>query len=144
MVEDYDRIESAVLMARFTEYDDWNCRERDRVARYLEFLLEDPQQHRDHPAGGYAGRGERRGEALAAPDRRGARNIAEGQALGVITAQQDNRLLAAMVLGAVRAAAASELSESTGVDPRRWQTRSGSSWAPASAWRNRNEQQHKR
>ena len=43
MVEDfYDRIESSVLMARFAEYDDWNRRERDRVARYLEFLLEDP------------------------------------------------------------------------------------------------------
>ena len=119
VVEDfYDRVETTVLMARFAEYDDWNQRERDRVARYLEFLLADPLSTavitRLAGTPEVASVEARRWQRLIDE---GARNIAEGQTLGVITAKQDSRLLAAMVLGAVRAAAASELSESTGVDP---------------------------
>ena len=119
VVEDfYDRIESDVLMARFAEYDDWNRRERDRVARYLAFLLADPMGRTvitrlastPAVAGIEAGRWQRLIEE-------GANNIAEGQAQGVITAAQDSRLLAAMVLGAVRAAATSEFSDTTGIDP---------------------------
>ena len=119
VVEDfYDRVEAAVLMARFAEYDDWDRRERDRVARYLEFLLEDPLSRtvisRLASTPAVAGVEARRWQRLI---EEGARNIAEGQALGAITATQDSRMLAAMVLGAVRAAATSELTGSTGVDP---------------------------
>lgn len=119
VVEDfYDRVEATVLMARFAEYEDWGRRERDRVARYLEFLLEDPLSRTviarlastPSVAGVEAGRWQRLIEE-------GARNIAEGQNRGVIRAKQDSRLLAAMVLGAVRAAAISEISENTGIEP---------------------------
>lgn len=119
VVEDfYDRVESSVLMARYAEYDDWSRRERDRVARYLEFLLAEPLSRRvitqlaGTPA--VASVEARRWRRLIDE---GARNIAEGQSLGVIAAQQDSRLLAAMVLGAVRAAVTTELSENSGVDP---------------------------
>ncbi len=119
VVEDfYDRVEASVLMARFDEYDDWALRERDRVARYITFLLGDPlsinvlMRLAGTPA--VAAVEARRWERLIAE---GARNIAEGQAQGAITAGQDSRLLAAMVLGAARAAVATEFSENTGVDP---------------------------
>lgn len=119
VVEDfYDRVEDSVLMARFEEYDDWSRRERDRVARYLTFLLEDPltrtvvMRLAGTPA--VAGIESRRWQKLIDE---GARNIAEGQARGAIRATQDSHLLAAMVLGAVRAAATSELSQDTDVNP---------------------------
>ena len=118
VVEDfYDRVEADVLMARFDEYDDWNRRERDRVARYLAFLLDDPLSGpvitRLAGTSAVAGVEAVRWQRLIDE---GARNIAEGQALGVITAQQDSRLLAAMVLAAVRSAASIEISTNSGVD----------------------------
>lgn len=119
VVEDfYDRVESNVLMARFEEYDDWSQRERDRVARYLEFLLQDSMsrsviaQLAGTPA--VAVVEARRWQRLI---EEGAKNIAEGQALGAISARQNSGMLAAMVLGAVRAAAASELADNSGIDP---------------------------
>jgi AcrR family transcriptional regulator len=119
VVEDfYDRVEASVLMARFDDYEDWALRERDRVARYIEFLLGDPlsvnvlMRFAGTPA--VAVVEAKRWERLIAE---GARNIAEGQTRSVITATQDSRLLAAMALGAVRAAVATEFSESTGVEP---------------------------
>ena len=119
VVEDfYDRVESNVLMARFEDYDDWSRRERDRVARYLEFLLRDSMsrsviaQLAGTPA--VAVVEARRWQRLI---EEGAKNIAEGQSLGAITARQDSGLLAAMVLGAARAAAAGELADNSGIDP---------------------------
>ena len=38
----YDRIEASVLLARLDDIGDWEARERQRVQRYLDFLLEDP------------------------------------------------------------------------------------------------------
>lgn len=119
LVEDfYDRLEATVLMARFDEYQDWSRRERDRVARYLDFLLNDSLSRTviTRLAGTpvVAGVESRRWQRLV---EEGARNIAEGQARGAISATQDSRLLAAMVLGAVRTAAASEISYGSEVDP---------------------------
>jgi AcrR family transcriptional regulator len=132
VVEDfYDRVESAVLMAKLDSFDGWEMRERERTARYIEFLLADPLSStvitRLAGTPAVAAVEVRRWERLIAE---GARNIAEGQVRGVISSRQDSRLLAAMVLGAVRAAAVSELSENSGVDPRAlagdiWQFLSG-------------------
>ena len=56
----------------------------------------------------------RRWERLIAE---GARNIAEGQASGVVASKLNNYLLAAMVLGAVRAAVTTQVAENPGIDP---------------------------
>ncbi len=119
VVEDfYDRVETSVLMARLEDYEDWSQRERDRVASYLTFLLEDPltrtviMRLAGTPA--VAGVEARRWQRLIDE---GARNIAEGQARGAIRVRQDSYLLAAMVLGAVRSATTSELSREGEVDP---------------------------
>lgn len=119
LVEDfYDRLEASVLMARFEEYEDWSRRERDRVARYLEFLLNDPLSRivttRLAGTPAVAGVEAERWQRLI---QEGARNIAEGQTRGAIRATQDSRLLAAMVLGAARSAATTEISRGSGIDP---------------------------
>lgn len=116
----YDRVEDAVLMARFDEYDDWEARERDRVRRYIDFLLGDPLGVTIHtrlastPA--VAAVAEQRWDKLISA---GARNIADGQARGVVGAQLDSNLLAAMTLGATRAAIGRELAGGRPADPAR-------------------------
>ena len=101
----YDRIESAVLMARLEDIDDWETREKERVARYIDFLINDPlgvvmiTRLASTPA--VAAVEAKRWDALVTV---GARNMAEGQRAGAVTAGENSELLAAMVLGAVRAA----------------------------------------
>ncbi len=119
VVEDfYDRVEASVLMAKLDDDEDWSERERGRVASYLTFLLEDPLTRtviiRSTGAPAVAAVEARRWQRLIDE---GARNIAEGQARGAIRVEQDSHLLAAMVLGAVRSAASSELSRDAVVDP---------------------------
>ena len=102
----YDRIESAVLMARLEEIQDWEARERERVTRYIDFLMNDPlgvviiTRLARTPA--VAAVEAERWDALVTV---GARNIAEGQRSGAVRGTENSELLAAMVLGAVRAAA---------------------------------------
>jgi AcrR family transcriptional regulator len=114
----YDRVEDAVLMARFDDYDDWEARERDRVHRYIKFLLNDPlgitviTRLASAPAVAVV-EAERWEKLIEA----GSRNIAEGQAKGVVTANQDSTLLAAMALGATRAAVAKEFSKNKPATP---------------------------
>ncbi len=116
----YDRVEDAVLMARFDQYDDWEARERDRVRRYIDFLLGDPlgvtinTRLASTPA--VAAVAEQRWDKLISA---GARNIADGQARGVVGAQLDSNLLAAMTLGATRAAIGRELAAGRPADPAR-------------------------
>lgn len=108
----YDRVEDAVLMAPFKDYEDWEKRERDRVRRYIEFLLADDlgftivTRLAGSPA--VAAVEAERWDRLVTE---GSRNIAEGQARGVVTAPQDSTLLAAMALGATRSAVAREFAK---------------------------------
>ena len=108
----YDRIEAAVLMARIDEIGDWEAREQERVRRYIEFLLQDPlglvviTRLARTPA--VAAVEAERWDALVTV---GARNMAEGQASGSVQSPESSELLAAMVLGAVRAAVARALAE---------------------------------
>lgn len=101
----YDRVEDAVLMARLDEIEDWERREQERVSRYIEFLLNDPlglvviTRLANTPA--VVAVEAQRWDVLVSV---GARNMAEGQARGAIRSTLDSELLAAMVLGAVRAA----------------------------------------
>jgi AcrR family transcriptional regulator len=107
----FDRAEEAVLMARLEDHDSWEQREQERVRRYIEFLLADPlgvtviSRLAGTPA--VAAVEAERWDRLITE---GSRNIAEGQAGGVVTAPQDPTLLAAMVLGAARSAVAREFS----------------------------------
>ena len=116
----YDRAEDAVLMARFDDYENWEKRERDRVRRYIEFLLGDPlgvtvvTRLAGTPA--VAAVEAERWDRLVSE---GSRNIAEGQARGVVTASQDSILLAAMSLGATRSAVAREFAKSKPGKPAR-------------------------
>lgn len=116
----YDRAEDAVLMARFDDYENWEKRERDRVRRYIEFLLGDPlgvtvvTRLAGTPA--VAAVEAERWDRLVSE---GSRNIAEGQARGVVTASQDSTLLAAMSLGATRSAVAREFAKSKPGKPAR-------------------------
>ena len=116
----YDRAEDAVLMARFDDYADWEERDRDRVRRYIEFLLADPlgvtvvTRLAGTPA--VAAIGAQRWDQLVTE---GSRNIADGQARGVVKATQDATLLAAMVLGATRSAVAREFAKSKPGSPAR-------------------------
>ncbi|MEM9254811.1 MAG: TetR/AcrR family transcriptional regulator [Pseudomonadota bacterium] len=103
----YDRIEEAVLMARLEEIDDWELRERQRVHQYIEFLLDDPLgvtviTRLAHTPAVAAVEAERWYALVSV----GARNIAEGQASGAVGATEHSELLAAMVLGSIRAAVA--------------------------------------
>lgn len=113
----YDRLESAALMLRFDDHVDWETRERERVRLYIECLLTDPLGlvvlGRLADATGVAAVEAERWQALVTV---GARNIAEGQRRGVVAATQDPELLAAMVLGAVRAAVARLLPRRESVD----------------------------
>lgn len=103
----YDRVEDSVLMARLGEIDNWEERERERVRRYIEFLLSDPlgvtviSRLARTPA--VAGVEAERWDRLIAE---GSRNIAEGQSRGAVRDDADSTLLAAMALGAVRSAVA--------------------------------------
>ena len=107
-------------MARFKDYENWEKRERDRVRRYIEFLLGDPlgltvvTRLAGTPA--VAAVEAERWDRLVSE---GSRNIAEGQARGVVTASQDSTLLAAMVLGATRSAVAIEFAKSKPGKPAR-------------------------
>ncbi len=103
----YDRVEKAALMARLEDTDDWEARERERVRLYIDFLLADPLgvvvlSRLAHAPGVTAVEAERWERLVTV----GARNMAEGQNKGVVRASQDPELLAALVLGAVRAAVA--------------------------------------
>lgn len=113
----YDRLESAALMLRFDDDVDWETRERERVRLYIDCLLTDPLGlvvlGRLAHAPGVAAVEAQRWQALVTV---GARNIAEGQRRGVVGATQDPELLAAMVLGAVRAAVARLLPQRDSVD----------------------------
>ena len=113
----YDRVEDAVLMARLDEIEDWERREQERVSRYIEFLLNDPlglvviTRLANTPA--VAAVEAQRWDVLVSV---GARNMAEGQARGAIGGTLDSELLAAMVLGAVRAAVSRVLASGTPQD----------------------------
>jgi AcrR family transcriptional regulator len=103
----YDRVEQASLMARFGEETDWEAREQERLRLYIDFLLTDPLgivvlSRLAHAPGVAAVEAERWDRLVTV----GARNIAEGQQRQVVGAAQDPELLAAMVLGAARAAVA--------------------------------------
>ena len=116
----YDRVEASVLMARLDDFQDWEERERDRLRRYIEFLLADPlgltvvTRLAGTPAVA-AVEAERWDRLVSA----GSRNIAEGQTRGVVNARQDPTLLASMVLGAARAAVAREFAKSKPGKPAR-------------------------
>jgi AcrR family transcriptional regulator len=116
----YDRVEEAVLLARLDDYHDWEQREQDRLRRYIEFLLADPlgftvvTRLAGSPAVAVV-EAERWDRLVTA----GSRNIAEGQARGVVNAPQDPTLLASMVLGAARAAVAREFAKSKPGKPAR-------------------------
>lgn len=103
----YDRVEASVLMARLEEIKDWEERERERTGRYIDFLLGDPlgmtviTRLARTPAVAVV-EAERWDKLVTV----GARNIAEGQSSGAVPSRDDSELLAAMVLGAVRAAVA--------------------------------------
>lgn len=103
----YDRIEAASLMLHFDDDTDWETREMERLRLYIDFLLSDPLGivvlTRLADAPGVAAVDAERWQRLVTA---GARNIAEGQRRGVVRAPQEPELLAAMVLGAVRAAVA--------------------------------------
>lgn len=103
----YDRVEQVSLMARFDEVTDWEAREQERVRLYIDFLLTDPLGivvlSRLSHAPGVAAVEAQRWDRLVTV---GARNIADGQKRQVVRASQDPELLAAMVLGAARAAVA--------------------------------------
>ena len=108
----YDRVDDAALMARLHEIQDWEAREQERVYRYIEFLINDPlgvviiTRLARTPA--VAVVEAERWDALVAV---GARNVAEGQASGAVAARENSELLAAMVLGAVRAAVARAIAQ---------------------------------
>jgi len=103
----YDRVEEQSLMFRFDESEHWETREIERVRRYITFLLGDPlgvvMLSRLSHAPGVAAVEAKRWDDLVTV---GARNIAEGQKRGVVKAQQDPELLAALVLGSVRSSVA--------------------------------------
>jgi len=117
VVEDfYDRLEGEVLLDRLDDHTDWEARERDRVRRYIAFLVTDPlgrvvQSLAQVPA--VAAVEAARWERLVAV---GATNIAQGQRRGVVTAEQDSALLAALVLGAARSAVGQALAQPTKPD----------------------------
>ncbi|MCP5146888.1 MAG: TetR/AcrR family transcriptional regulator [Pseudomonadales bacterium] len=103
----YDRVEAASLMARFDDISDWEAREQERVRLYIDFLLDDPLgvvvlSGLAHAPGVAAVEAQRWDKLVSV----GARNIADGQQRRVVGAAQDPELLAAMVLGAARAAVA--------------------------------------
>ena len=106
----YDRVEASVLMARLEEIEEWEERERARTGRYIDFLLGDPlgitviTRLARTPA--VAAVEAERWDKLVSV---GALNVAEGQARGQVPGDDDSELLAAMVLGAVRAAIARSL-----------------------------------
>ncbi len=108
VVEDfYDRAEASVLMARL-DGGDWAKRERHRIRSYVDFLLEDPMGvaviTRLAATPAVASVEASRWQALVVE---GSKNIADGQKRGVVTAPQPSELLAAMTLGAMRAAVVS-------------------------------------
>ncbi|MEM8499704.1 MAG: TetR/AcrR family transcriptional regulator [Pseudomonadota bacterium] len=114
----YDKLEATVLMARFEEYDDWELREKQRTQRYIEFLFNDPLAAviTTRLAGStvVVQVEAQRWKGLIEA---GARNMAEGQARGVIKSQVDPKLLSAMALGAVRAAVTIEINDTQPKQP---------------------------
>ena len=89
----------------------------ERVRMYIDFLLTDPLgivvlSRLAHAPGVAAVEAERWQKLVSV----GGRNIADGQRRGVVRAPQDPELLAAMVLGAVRAAVSRLLPQRGEVD----------------------------
>ena len=113
----YDRVDEAVLMARLDDIEDWEARERERVRRYIEFLIEDPLAvnviTRLSGTPTVAAVEADRWDDLIAT---GAKNMADGQSRGVVATHCEPRLLAAMTLGAVRSAVASAFANNEPVD----------------------------
>lgn len=114
----YDRVEESVLMARLDDIEDWEARERERVRRYIEFLIADSLAVKvitrlaGTPA--VAAVETARWEKLITT---GAKNMAEGQSRGTVAADIKPQLLAAMTLGAVRSAVANEFSSKRPANP---------------------------
>lgn len=107
VVEDfYDRLESDVLLAKLETHEDWETRERERVRRYIVFLLSDPVgrivQSLAHSPSVAAVESKRWSRLISV----GAKNVAQGKRNGSVTARQRSELLAAMLLGAARSAVA--------------------------------------
>lgn len=103
----YDRLEQDVLMPKLDDIPDWERRESERTRRYIDFLLDDPLgpvvigRLAHSPA--LSALDSQRWEGLITV---AARNIAQGQKSGRIVASESSELLAAMVLGAIRAGVA--------------------------------------
>ena len=101
----YDRVDQEVLLARIEGYANWEDRERARTELDIGFLLSDP-------LGPLLVTSLAQTPEVAAIDAArwtslievGAKNIAEGQRLGMVGASEAPSLLAAMVLGSVRSA----------------------------------------
>ena len=116
--EFYDRVEDAVLMARLEQISDWETREKTRVRQYIEFLVEDPMakavitQLSGSPS--VAAVETHRWQKLIDA---GSKNMADGQKRGFISAEVNPTLLAALTLGAVRSAIASQLSTTNQIKP---------------------------
>ncbi|MEO0435619.1 MAG: TetR/AcrR family transcriptional regulator [Pseudomonadota bacterium] len=108
----YDRVDQDILLARIEGYADWEERERARTELYINFLLSDP-------LGPLLVTSLAQTPEVAAIDAArwtslvqvGARNIAEGQRLGMVRADESPSLLAAMVLGGVRSAVVHAIQE---------------------------------
>ena len=114
----YDRVDENVLLARLDEFDDWETRERTRTQQYIQFLVDDPlasvvmTRLAGSPtvAAVDASRWQRLIDA-------GSRNMAEGQSRGDISPTADPTLLAALTLGAVRSAVATQMNSETKINP---------------------------
>lgn len=113
----YDRLEADVLMTRLDEITDWEQREAERTRRYINYLMDDPlgpvvvSRLALTPA--IAGLEAQRWHRLVTV---GARNIAEGQRSGQVAADEDSELLAAMVLGAMRAGVTRAMTNTQSID----------------------------
>lgn len=113
----YDRLENDVLMSRLDDIKDWEQREATRTRRYIDYLLDDPLgpivlSRLAHTPAIAALEAERWQRLVTV----GARNIAEGQRTGQVAAREESDLLAAMVLGAIRAGVSRALTERESVD----------------------------
>ncbi len=117
--EFYDRLEEQVLMAPLKEITAWEERECARTERYIAFLVTDD-------LGAVLMTRLSRTPAIAAIEaerwqrliNEGSRNMADGQRRGVIASKQDPALLAAMTLGAIRAAVTSAMQAGKSIQPK--------------------------
>lgn len=103
----YDELEESVLSARLSGFGSWGKRERERLRRYLAF-------HYQHPLAGLVLGSLARESVVAAAEAErlhqqitaGTLNLDLAKAAGVIPSDYDTELLAATILGGVRAATA--------------------------------------